>query len=91
VHPKIVGAPSVKLIEVPFVLPPSVVNAAIVVAPVGIGALHPVNINVGGQVSVGAGLITTVVVEVQVPPVPLVIVTVYTPAIADVAFGIVGF
>ena len=75
-HPEIVAAASVYVIEVPFVLPPSAVKAGIVVAPRGTGILHPVRVSVGGHVIVGAGLITTIVVEVHVPPVPSVTVTV---------------
>jgi hypothetical protein len=60
VQPETVTAPSVYEIEVELVVPPRVVNADCVFAPVGKAALHAETFRVVGQVIVAVGLGTIV-------------------------------
>ena len=65
------GVPSIHEMLEAFVVPPNVVKAPIVVAPVAWTPLQPVKVLVGGQVMVTSGLIlvvTIIVSEIQASP-----------------------
>ena len=65
------GVPSIYEMLEAFVVPPNVVKAPIVVAPVAWTPLQPVKVLVGGQVMVTSGLIlvvTIIVSEIQASP-----------------------